>query len=172
MNAELMTFPKPTSIPHQLAAPLLERGVPKDMLEYYRAASELTLLDIPGDRQFVRFGLLGYSDQVGLDPHTGEVVALLDLRGGGREWAVRRINSSLEQFTTSVGAVLNRYPFDSSQADEESDDSYLERTRAELDRAVGDLKKALSAIDPAAMDDPDGFWMAFLDDVQMGDFSN
>lgn len=67
--------------------------------------------------------------------------------------------------------MLNRYPFDNPQANEESDDSYLDRARAELDRAIDDLKRALNAIDPAAMGDPDGFWMTFLDDVQMRDFS-
>lgn len=62
-------------------------------------------------------------------------------------------------------------PVRQPQAEEESDDSSLDRTRAELDRAVDDLKRALSAIDPTAMEDLDGFWMTFLDDVQMGDFS-
>jgi SUKH-4 immunity protein len=171
MNFDLMTFSEQTGVPHELAAPLLELAVPKEMLGYYRAESELTLLELPGVRQFVCFGLLGYSDRVGLDPHTGEVVALLDMRGDGSKWADCPINSSLEQFITSVRAVLNRYPFDSPQANEESDDSYLDRTRAELDRAVDDLKRALNAIDPAAMENLDGFWMTFLDDVRMGDFS-
>lgn len=171
-HLQLVTFSQLPGTSNESAVPLLERGVPKEMLGYYRAESELTLLELPGGRQFVCFGLLGYSDRVGLDPHTGEVVALLDMRGDGSKWAERPINSSLEQFIASVSAVLNRYPFDNPQTKEESDDRYLDRSRAELDRAVTDLRMALRAIDPTAMDDPDGFWMTFLDDVKMGDFSS
>lgn len=105
-----------------------------------------------------------------LDSHTGEVLAII-VGPPGDEWAEWPINSTLERFTASVGAVLNRYPFDSPQAKGESDDSYLDRTRGELDRAADDLKAALSAIDPREVEDPDGFWMTFIDDVQMGNFS-
>jgi hypothetical protein len=170
MNIELMSFPKPTSVPHELAASLLERSVPNDMLERYQAASELTLVEVPGRGQLVCFGTVMGSHRICLDPHTGAIIAIID-GPPGDEWAEWPINSSLEQFIASVGAVLNRYPFDNPQAEEESDDSYLDRTHAELDRAVDDLKRALSAIDPAAMEDLDGFWMTFLDDVQMRDFS-
>lgn len=167
---ELVTFSEPAGVPHELAAPLLERGVPKELLGYYRAASELTLLEMPGGRQFVCFGVVMGSDRACLDPHTGAVIEIID-GPSGDDWAEWPINSSLEQFIASVGAVLTRYPFDSPQAKEESDDSYLDRSRAELDRAVADLRTSLCAIDSAAMAHPDGFWMTFLDDVYMRDFS-
>lgn len=169
-HMELVTFSESPRIPHELAAPLLERGVPKEMLGRYQAANALTLVETPRRVQLVCFGLVIGSERACLDPHTGAVIEIID-GPQGDEWAEWPINSSLEQFIASVDAVLNRYPFDSPQAKEESDDSYLDRTRAELDRAVDDLKAALSAIDPTAMDDPDGFWMTFLDDVQMGNFS-
>jgi hypothetical protein len=66
---------------------------------------------------------------------------------------------------------LNRYPFDSPQAKNESDENFLDRSRAELSRAVDDLRQALSAIDAVAVADPDGFWLGFTDDVYMGAYS-
>jgi hypothetical protein len=177
LHVELVTFAESPGIPRELAAPLLERGVPKAMLGLYRAATGLTLLEDSGGRQLVGFGFIAYAQRACLDPHTGAVVALLDLRGGGRggeegdEWVVGGVNSSLEQFIASVGAVLTRYPFDSPQAKGESDDRYLDRTRTEVDRAAGDLRRALSAIDPTAMADPGRFWLDFIDDVHMGAYS-
>jgi hypothetical protein len=172
-HLEFITYAASPAIPHELAAPLLERGVPKEMLGLYRAADELTLLEDSVGLQLVCFGFIAYSQRACLDPRTRDIVALLDMRGGGEEgnWAVFRGNSTIEQFIASVGAVLNRYPFDSPQAVGESDDSYLDRTRVELDRATDDLKAALSAIDPAAMEDPSRFWPDFIDDVQMGNYS-
>jgi hypothetical protein len=170
-HVELVTFAESPGIPRELAAPLLERGVPKAMLGLYRAANALTLLEGSGGRQLVCFGSVAYSQRACLDPQTGAVVALMDTRRGGDNEVVGVVNSSLEQFIASVSAVLNRYPFDRPQAKGESDESSLDRTSAELDRAADDLKKALSAIDPAAMEDPGRFWLDFIDDVQMGDYS-
>ncbi len=175
-HVELVTFAGSPGIPHELATPLLERGVPKGMLGLYRAANALTLQKGSGGRQFVCFGSIAYAHRACLDPQTGAVVALLDLRGGeggvgGDEWAVGLVNLSLEQFIASVSAVLTRYPFDSPQAQGESDESYLDRSNAELHRAVDDLRQALRAIDPTATADPGRFWLDFIDDVQMGAYS-
>ena len=168
---ELVTFVAPDGIPLELVAPLHERGVPKAMLGRYEATSALTMVETPRRGHLVCFGTVMGSYRVCLDPHTGEVLEIID-GPPGDEWAEWLINSTLEQFITSVSAVLNRYPFDSPQGKEESDDSYLDRTRADLDRATDDLKVALSVIDPTAIADPDGFWMTFIDDVRMGNFSN
>lgn len=78
MNIELITFSEPTSVPHELAAPLLERAVPKDMLERYQAASELRLVEAPGRGQLVCFGTVMGSDCVCLGPHTGAIIAIID----------------------------------------------------------------------------------------------
>lgn len=173
-----MTFAASPGIPQEVAAPLLERGVPKAMLGLYRAADALTLVETAGGRQLVCFGSFAYAQRACLDPQTGEVVSLLDLRGGegggeggGDEWVVSLVNSSLEQFSAAVGAVLNRYPFESPQAKGESEERYFERTSAELDRAADDMTRALRAIDPTAMADPGRFWLDFIDDVHMGAYS-
>lgn len=171
---ELITFAPSPGIPHEAAA-LLERGAPKAMFGLYRAADALTLIETTDGRRLVCFGSLAYQGRACLDPQTGAVVYLLDLRGGvgrgGDEWLVELVNSSLEQFIASVDAVLNRYPFARPQAKHESDESYLDRRSAELQRAVDDLRQALSAIDAPAIADPGRFWLDFTDDVYMGSYS-
>jgi hypothetical protein len=168
---ELVTFAESPDIPHEVAALMFERGVPKAMLGLYRAADTLTLVDDSVGRQLVCFGSIAYAQRACLDPRTGAVVALMDARRGGDYKVVGAVNSSLEQFIASVSAVLTRYPFDSPQAKGESDESYLDRTSAELDRAADDLTQALRAIDPTAMEDPGRFWLDFIDDVHMGSYS-
>lgn len=172
---ELVTFAASPGIPYEVAAPLLERGAPKAMLGLYRVADTLTLVENSGGQQLVCFGSLAYESRACLDPQTGAVVCLLDLRGGvgrgGDGWLVGLVNSSLERFIASVGAVLSRYPFDSPQAKHESDASYLDRSSVELHRAVDDLRQALSAIDAPAMADPGRFWLDLTDDVYMGAYS-
>lgn len=174
-HVELVTFAALPGMPREVAASLLERGVPKAMLGLYRAADALTLVETSGGRQLVCFGSIAYAHRACLDPETGAVVSLLDLRrgegGGGDEWVIGLVNSSLEQFIATVGAVLNRYPFESPQAKGESEERALDRTSAELDRAADDLTQALRAIDPTAMTDPGRFWLDFIDDVRMGTYS-
>jgi SUKH-4 immunity protein len=168
---ELITFAASAGISQEWAAPFRERGVPKALLGRYEAASALSVVETPRRGHLVCFGTVMGSCRVCLDPPTGEVLAIL--AGPPRdEWAEWSINSTLEQFIAAVGAVLNRYPFNRPQGKNESDESYLDRTRAELDRAADDLKVALNAIDPAAIEDPDGFWRTLIDDVQMGNFSS
>lgn len=174
-RVELVTFAALPGIPREVAAPLLERGVPKAMLGLYRAADALTLAETSGGRQLVCFGSIAYAHRACLDLQSGAVVSLLDLRDGeggeGDEWVIGLVNSSLEQFIAAVGAVLSRYPFESPQAKGESEKSSLDRTRAALDRAADDLTQALRAIDPTAMADPGRFWLDFIDDVQMGAYA-
>jgi hypothetical protein len=171
VHVELVTYTASAGIPQDLAAPLLERGVPKGLLGRYEAASALRVVATPRRGYLVCFGTAMGSYPVCLDPHTGEVLEII-AGPPGDEWAEWPINSTLERFIASVSVVLNRYPFDSPQTEGESDERYLDRLRAELDRAVGDLKADLTAIDPAALQDPDGFWMTFIDDVHMGNFSS
>ncbi len=163
---ELMTFSEPIGVPRELAAPLLERGIPRSMLEYFLAASELTLVETPHRGQLVCFGFVMSSYRVCLDPCAGEVIAIIDGHPGyeSAEWL---INSSLEQFLASVEAVLNRYPFDSGKAQGRR---YIVQLASEWKQAADDLKQVLDTIDSTAIAAPDGFWMTFLDDVQRGNF--
>ena len=168
---EMVTFAKPSDLRGELAAPLLEYGVPKEMLGLYRAANELTLLEGSGGRQMLCFGSIAYSQCACLDLQTGAVVALMDTWPEVDEEVVFIVNSSLKKFIASVSAVLNRYPFDSPQATNESEEDYLDRTNIELHQAADNLKKSLNDIDPAALEDPGRFWLDFLDDVVMGNYS-
>jgi hypothetical protein len=163
---ELMTFSEPVGVPQELAAPLLERSIPRSMLEYFMAASELTLVETPRRGQLVCFGRVMDSYRVCLDPCANEVFAIIDGHPGYEptEWP---INSSLEQFLASVEAVLNRYPFDSGQTQGRR---YIVQLASEWNQAADDLKQALDAIDSTAITVPDGFWMTFLDEVQRGNF--
>lgn len=165
-QSELITFSEPTGVPQELAAPLLERGIPKSMLEYFLAASELTLVETPDRGQLVCFGSVMDSYPVCLDPCASEVFAIIDGQPEDEpaEWP---INSSLEQFLASVEAVLNRYPFDSGKTQGRR---YIAQLESEWNQAADDLKQALDAIDSTAIAVPDGFWMTFLDEVQRGNF--
>ncbi len=166
LRFELMTFSESTGVPQELAAPLLERSIPRSMLEYFMAASELTLVEAPHRGQLVCFGSVMSTYRVCLDPYAGEVIAIIDGHPGyeSAEWL---INSSLEQFLASVETVLNRYPFDSGKA---VGRRYIDQLESEWNQAADDLKQALDAIDSTATAVPDGFWMTFLDEVQRGNF--
>lgn len=176
---ELVTFPEPTGVPYEAARMLVARGVPRSLFGLYRAASELTLFEDPGRGQLVCFGTAGLNGLVCLDPHTGQVVDLIyvpvataNVRAGVLRpaWLV---NSSLEQFSESVRVVLNRFPFDSvsMKGTLDLDGSDWDDLHNEWNHAADEMEEALRAIDPAAVADPNGFWMTFLDlDVRSGDY--
>jgi hypothetical protein len=175
---ELVTFPEPTGVPHELARMLVERGVPKRLFGLYRAARELTLVADPGSGQLVCFGTTALYGGVCLDPRTGQVVDLIyvpvataNLPAGVLRpaWLV---NSSLERFIESVRVVLNRFPFDSgsTRGSRDLDGGEWGDLQHEWDHAADELEAALRAIDPAAVANADSFWMTFLDDVRIGDY--
>jgi SUKH-4 immunity protein len=176
---EFVTFPEPTGVPYEAARMLVKRGVPKSLFGLYRAASELTLLEDSGLGQLVCFGTTGLYGWVCLDPRTGQVVDLIyvpvattNLPAGVLRpaWLV---NSSLEQFIDSVRVVLNRFPFDSVSMERNRDwaGSDWDDLQNEWDHAADEIEEALRAVDPAAVADPNGFWMTFLDlGVRSGDY--
>jgi hypothetical protein len=175
---ELVTFSEPTGMPHGWDAELLRTGVPKVLFGCYEAANELTLLEVPHDGQLVCFGASGPYGSVCLDPRTGAIV-YVNTPEGKVLAPPRFVNSSLEQFIASVRAVLDRFPFDSEGTGEgrERDDladewAHEDKLINEWDQAGSELTETLRRIDPAVGAVPrDGFWMTFMGDVQMGDFS-
>ena len=68
------------------------------------------------------------------------------------------VNSSVGQFTETVRAVMDRFP-------------YYDRGSAwgDWEAAGNDLMRLIEAVDPEAAI-PDRFWSTFVDDVKMGDF--
>jgi SUKH-4 immunity protein len=176
---ELVTFPKPAGVPYAAARMLVERGVPKSLFGLYRAARELTLLEDPARGQLVCFGATGLDGWVCLDPRTGQVVDLIYVPvatvnvPAGVLRPAWLVNSSLEQFIESVRVVLNRFPFDSvsMKGNRDLDGSDWDDLHNEWTHAADEIEEALRAVDPAAVADPNGFWMTFLDlDVRIGDY--
>lgn len=169
---EMVTFSEPTGIPHGWDKELVSKGVPKDLLGAYQAAKELTLLEVPGVGQFVCFGTCGHYDRVCLDPRTAAVVDIIFVATGtinqtsGIHGPPIFVNSTLDQFIAAVRAVVSRFPFERGSPGQEQDDLVNP-----WESIAKELFEALHRIDPVAMSDLDGFWMTFVSDVQMGDYS-
>jgi hypothetical protein len=173
---EIVRYEAPTGIPNGWDAELLEKGVPRGMMERYRAARRLMLVgDIEG-REFVSFGRTMLMHHICLDPQTGQVIEVIRSRRRLDEpykalMPAQLVNSGLDQFTTSVRVVIERFPFDDgslvrerNQTDAEEDEEWRL-----LEAAVRDMRTLLLDIDPAPLA-IDGFWSTFLDDVGIGDF--
>jgi hypothetical protein len=158
---ELVVFPESAEI-----RPLLDRfpdaqdalfvsGVPKEFIYHcYHADEALNLIQADRGR-LIRFASAGLADAICGDPGTGEVVYVVNVRGAPTSF----VNSSLPQFTRTVKAVVERFPYYGRDA---SDD--------EIDSASQSLQSIIHNIDPAAMI-PDRYWSTFIDDVEIGDLS-
>ena len=185
---DLVSFRTPTGIPHGWDAELLRKGVPKALIgQSYQAASELMLLNVPGNGHLVCFGISGLLGKACLDPHTGAIITITDVPPeyshtlnlvSGIYGPSCFINSSLDQFIASVRVVLDRFPFDSGDTEERDDRDQPASIKAngdeladEWDKAADELTEALRGIDSAAVADLDGFWMTFVADVQMGNYA-
>jgi SUKH-4 immunity protein len=119
-----------------------------------------------------------------LDPRTKHVVHVVygSLGVGNQEAKVIRpahlVNSGLDTFIASTRAVTDRFPYDSGSTTQDggSDDTTEngakeDKTFDEWDQAAREMTETLRAIDPVAVEDPDSFWMTFIADVQMGNYS-
>ena len=73
----------------------------------YDAARELRAVDVPPLGRLIRFACSGLGASLLVDPALGEVLFLGSVRGA-MPWFV---NWSLEQFTASARAVVDRYPY-------------------------------------------------------------
>lgn len=175
---EMVAFPKPTGIPNGWDAELLAKGAPQAALGYmYRAATELTLIDAPGYAPLVRFGLSALYNAICLDPRSGAIVQIGYVESEianlprGVLGTPAFVNSSLDQFIASIRAVIARFPFDSSiPGKQDYNDDELGALAQEWGRAAREMRAMLGGIDPAAVEDPDSFWMTFCDDVNIGDY--
>ncbi len=173
---EMVHFPEPTGIPHGWDKEMLRNGVPKEFLGLYDAAPTLTLLTVQDDRQFVCFGTSGDDNHLCLDPLTGAVVEIIDVatatpyKSSGVHGSPIFVNSRLDQFIAAVHAVVARFPFEDGVPDQEWDreDGDLITPWAQ---SANELLETLSRIDPVAMADRRGFWMTFVSDVLIGDYS-
>jgi len=142
----------PSGCPPRVWEELCDTGLPARVITIFVAQPQPSPAARQlGDRE-VDGIVLGHSreeDELFLD-FTAAQVWLLHTWGSGQPILVNR---TLPAFVASLLAADERYPF---PATEDSDQ---------------ELRELLAGIDEAALDDPDGFWRAFLDDVAVGDYS-
>jgi hypothetical protein len=153
---ELVTFNRDRAnelLPPPLSERLASVGVPRDFFGgRYRVEQDLHALESPSGR-LVCFGAEGLHGQICVDVQTGTVVEVMS-----PEDVPRFVNTSLDHFSRTVQAVINRFPFHSVDAD-----------REEIDLACEDVAQIIRGIDPDAMR-PDQFWSTLIDDIGMRDF--
>jgi len=131
-------------------------GVPKNFIgPRYKADSTVTVLERPGGDAILRFGSSGLSDAIGVHLATGNVVEVISVR----DLPLLFVNTSIEKFTLTVKAVIDRFPYYEEDATDE-----------EVEAAAADVGDIIERIDPAAMI-PDRYWSTFVDDMEMRDLS-
>jgi hypothetical protein len=136
---------------------LTRDGVPKAWFYAgYHAARELRAVDVPPLGRLIRFAVSGLGASLLVEPALGEVLFLVTVRGAVPYF----VNSSLAQFTATVRAVVERYPYYS-----------LESSVAEILEAAADTAAIVEAIDPPALR-PDLYWSTFVDDMRAGAFAS
>jgi len=131
-------------------------GVPKRIIgREFSALSEARLVTIESGRELIAFGSSGLRGVVCLDPANGTIVHVPTLDRS----QINPVNSDIDRFTACVAAVIERFPF------------YSDDDEFGLWEAVGDeLAEMLARIDETTATH-NCFWVTFVDDVRMGDYS-
>lgn len=144
--------PPPSGCPPKVWEELCTTGLPARVITIFVAKPHpFPAARNFGDRELPGI-VLGHSreeDELFLD-FVDAKVWLLHTWGSGQPILVNR---TLSAFVTSLVVAGERYPFPDVEDSEQ------------------ELRRLLAEIDEAALDDPDGFWCAFLDDVAVGDYS-
>ena len=122
----------------------------------YHAARELRAVEVPLLGRLIRFATSGLGASLLVEPVLGEVLFLVSVRGAVPSF----VSSSLEQFTRTARAVVDRYPYYS-----------LTSSADELIDAATDVARIIEAIDAPAMK-PDLYWSTFVDDMRAGAFAS
>jgi len=162
-RCELVVYPAsslPDSIPalHPAVVLMLTReGVPKSWFYAgYAAVSELHLVDVPPLGRLIRLASAGLGASLLVEPALGEVLFLVNGRGATPTF----VNSSLAQFTATVRAVVDRYPYYT-----------LTSSIDEVLGAAAQVAAIVESIDPAALG-TDLYWATFVDDMRAGAFAS
>jgi hypothetical protein len=135
---------------------LFVEGAPRGFIgRRYLADPTLTLLQVKGIAQILRFGSSGLGDAVGIDFNTGHVLEIIKAPDPVSVF----VNTSVRQFTETVKAMIGKFPYYDSVADENK-----------IITVANELGKVVQSIDPEA-GIPDRYWSTFIDDVEMGDLS-
>jgi hypothetical protein len=162
LTFESRVFPEPPAMRELLEhAPsvrqaLFADGVPKNFIgRRYSADLNVTLLEREGSEPLLRFGSSGPSDAIGVELATGHVIEVIDTPGSHSLF----VNTSIEQFTQSVKAVIDRFPYYNANASDE-----------EIEAVADELRELIVSIDPEAAV-PDRYWSTFADDAEIGDLT-
>lgn len=129
-------------------------GVPCEFLfKGYTADPALTVLAWAGHAPVIRFGTSGLSEAIGVDTATGYVVEVIN----GSWMQVNLVNTTVELFTHTIKALINRFPYYPRGAGYD-----------QIDSACEDLREIIRSVDPEASVSSI-YWPGWVDDVQMGD---
>lgn len=115
---------------------LFEEGIPKRFLfRRYTADPELAILAWEGHAPVVRFGTSDLSEAIGVDVSTGHVIEVVDV-----PWRpTNLVNTTIEIFTRTIQALMNRFPYYSKYAEYD-----------QIDSACEELREIIRSIDPQA----------------------
>jgi SUKH-4 immunity protein len=137
------------------AMQLIDRGFPRNLIgREYSLLPSARVIESEG-RRFIWFANCSSTVKMCVAIQDGAVVTV-SKTGNQR---VRRVNSSLDQFSTSVKKVISRFPFYSEGVDP-----------AEFEEVANELESILLEIDSSSIMD-DGFWSTFIEDVRVGDYA-
>jgi len=135
---------------------LATRGVPRRIIGHeFVALPEAQFVADDSGGTLVAFGSCGLRGVICLDPSDGSVVHVPSPSAPERH----PVNSSIEKFIESSAAVIQRFPF---YCDDDNSDQW-ETVAGELATTLGDIDSATAL--------HNSFWVTFLDDVRMGDYS-
>ena len=150
-----ITYPGNEWLAGTPAAALVEAGVPTSLVGLsYSATENLEVAELPGRGRLVCFGRSGLSERVCVDLESG-VVLQIDRDGTSEHF----VNSSLDAFARAVRAVIERFPFYSSESELD-----------EYEEVASELARMIREVDPEGLVG-DGFWETFISDVSMGDYA-
>lgn len=170
---EPMVFSTAVNVSSKNLDTLNQAGLPKRFLGGGTTLEEPLGVDVPGLGYLIKFAQ-GYLQGFYYEPATGGVWWTYDRPGP----EPRLVNSSLEQFTRTVQAIIDAFPF-SEGVDKEIEDrrwddderiTTEERDIAQRNATAAKLRDRIREIDPAAMA-PHSFWEDFTTDVEIGDYA-
>lgn len=108
------------------------------------------------ERNFIRVGEGGDSEEFCVDIDTGEVVCV-----NLADSSVWHVNESPEKFLACLVEFMSRYPYGEGESELE-----------DREGMANALKETLLAIDATAFDEDPGYWYTIIGDVAIGDYSD
>lgn len=137
------------------AMQFIDRGLPRNLIgREYNLLPSARIIESEG-RRLIWFANCSSTVKMCVAVQDGAVVTVS--KSGVQR--LRKVNSTLDQFLTSVKRIISRFPFYSEEADP-----------AEFEDVANELESILLEIDPGSIVD-DGFWSTFIDDVRLGDYA-